>query len=46
MKKRETRGRKPKMHAPIKASFNEVLGVIGKSRYKDEKAIKTTRGKT
>lgn len=38
--KKETRGRKPKMHAPIKASFNEVLGAIGKSKYKAEKKLK------
>lgn len=37
--KKETRGRKSKLHAPIKASFNEVLGAIGKSKYRDEKAI-------
>jgi hypothetical protein len=38
--KKETRGRKSKMHPPIKASFNEVLGAIGKSRYKTEKKLK------
>ena len=38
--KKETRGRKPKKHAPINASFDEVLGAIAKSSYKDKKAIK------
>lgn len=37
---KETRGRKPKKHEPIPASFDEVLKAIGKSRYKDEKTIK------
>lgn len=38
--KKETRGRKPSKHAPISASFDEVLRAIGKSKYKDKKAIK------
>lgn len=38
--KKETRGRKPKMHEPVPASFDEVLGAIGKSAYKDEKTLK------
>ena len=41
--KKEMRGRKPKKHAPINASFNEVLGAIGKSKYKDEKTLKKTK---
>ena len=38
--KKETRGRKPKMHRPINASFNKVLEAIGDSKYEDEKTIK------
>lgn len=38
--KKETRGRKSKKHQPIKASFNDVLGAIADSEYKDEKTIK------
>lgn len=38
--KKETRGRKSKLHKPIPASFDEVLGAIGKSKYKDEKKLK------
>ena len=41
--KKETRGRKPKMHAPVKASFNEVLGAIAGSRYRDEKKLKVKK---
>jgi len=37
---KETRGRKQKKHAPIKASFDEVLGAIGKSKYKSKKKLK------
>ncbi len=40
-KKKDPRGRKPKMHKPVRASFDEVLGAIGKSKYKDEKKIKS-----
>lgn len=40
---KETRGRKTKMHKPVDASFDEVLGTIGKSEYKDKKAIKTPK---
>jgi len=43
--KKETRGRKPKKHAPIPASFNEVLGAIASSKYKDEKTLKAKRKK-
>ena len=45
-KKKETRGRKPKMHAPISTSFDEVLKAIGRSNYKDEKTIKKTTRRT
>ena len=38
--KKETRGRKPKEHKPVPATFDEVLGAIAKSNYKDEKTIK------
>jgi len=41
--KKETRGRKPKLHKPIAASFDEVLGAIGKSEYKDEKKLKAKK---
>lgn len=37
---KETRGRKPKEHKPVDASFDEVLRAIGKSKYKPEKTIK------
>ena len=36
---KETRGRKPKKHAPINASFDEVLGAIAKSKYKNKKDL-------
>lgn len=39
MTKKETRGRKPKMHTPVPASFDEVLGAIAGSKYKDEKEV-------
>ena len=38
--KKETRGRKQKRHAPVHASFGEVLGAIAKSRYTGKKALK------
>jgi hypothetical protein len=38
--KKETRGRKPKMHKPIDASFKEVLSAIGKSEHKEEQELK------
>ena len=38
--KKETRGRKPKIHKPIPATFDDVLGAIGRSEYQDEKTIK------
>jgi len=41
--RKETRGRKPKKHDPLDASFNEVLGAIGKSRYKNEKKLKAKK---
>jgi hypothetical protein len=44
-KKKETRGRKPKMHKPLGASFDEVLGAIAKSEYKDEKKLKAKKRK-
>lgn len=45
MKKKETRGRKPDMHKPLDASFDEVLKAIAKSKYKDEKTIKKPKKK-
>jgi len=41
--KKETRGRKSKIHQPIAASFNEVLKAVGNSEYKDEKTIKNKK---
>lgn len=41
--KKETRGRKSKLHEPIKATFDQVLGAIGRSKYKDEKEIKNKK---
>lgn len=41
--KKETRGRKPKIHKPVNASFDEVLGVIARSRYEDEKKLKAKK---
>lgn len=40
---KETRGRKPKKHQPINASFNEVLSSIAGSKYQDEKKLKTKK---
>jgi hypothetical protein len=37
--KKETRGRKKKIHQPVNASFDEVLGAIAGSKYKDEKKL-------
>jgi len=45
MKKKETRGKKPKMHKPISVSFDEVLGAITASKYKDKKMLKTKKKK-
>lgn len=39
-KKKETRGRKSKMHAPLGVSFNKALEAIGDSNYKNEKQLK------
>jgi len=33
------KGRHPKKHEPVNASFDEVLGAIAKSKYKDKKTI-------
>lgn len=37
--------RPKKKHAPLPASFNEVLGAIGTSKYKDKKTLKKKRKK-
>lgn len=37
--------RKPKRHEPINASFDDVLKVIGISKYKDKKTIEKKRKK-
>lgn len=34
------KGRPAKIHKPIAASFDEVLGSIAKSRYKPKKSLK------
>lgn len=39
------KGRPSKKHQPVDASFDEVLGAIAKSKYKDEKTIKKERKK-
>ena len=41
--KKETRGRKSKLHKPVTATFDEVLGAIAGSKYKDEKKLKVKR---
>lgn len=45
MSKKETRGRKPKIHKPIPASFDEVLGALAKSGYKSKKQLKGKKKK-
>lgn len=42
-KKKDPRGRKSTIHQPINLAFNEVLGAIGKSKYKNEKALKAKK---
>lgn len=37
--KKETRGRKAKKHEPVDASFDEVLGAIANSKYKEERKL-------
>ena len=41
--KKETRGRKSKLHKPIKGGFNKVLEALADSEYKDEKRLKTRK---
>ena len=41
MKKK--RGRKPKKHEHVAASFDEVLGAISQSTYKDKKTLKVKK---
>ena len=41
--KKETRGRKQKIHKPVPASFDEVLGAIAGSKYQDEKKLKVKK---
>jgi len=41
--RKETRGRKPKKHDPLDASFDEVLGAIAGSKYKNEKKLKSKK---
>lgn len=45
MSKKETRGRKPKKHKPIPASFDEVLGALARSDYRSKKQLKTKKKK-
>ena len=42
---KETRGRKKKMHKRVSANFDEVLGAIAGSKYKDEKKLKGNKKK-
>lgn len=37
------KGRPPKKHEPINATFDEVLGVIARSKYADKKTIEKKR---
>lgn len=39
------KGRPPKKHQPINASFDEVLGVISRSHYADKKTIEAKQKK-
>jgi len=39
------KGRKPKKHEPVNATFDEVLGAIAKSKYEDKKTIENKRKK-
>ena len=41
--KKETRGRKKKMHKLIGATFDEVLGAIAGSKYREEKKLKAKK---
>ena len=43
--KKETRGRKSKLHKPINLSFDGVLGALGQSTYKPEKKLKAKKKK-
>lgn len=43
--KKETRGRKPKEHEPVPATFDDVLGAIAQSEYKEEEELKDNRNK-
>ena len=40
---KETRGRKSKIHKPVSATFDEVLGSIAGSKYKGEKKLKVKK---
>ncbi len=39
------KGRPPKRHKPIEATFDEVLGAIAKSKYKDKKTLEKGKKK-
>lgn len=41
--KKETRGRKKKIHKHVPATFNEVLSSIAGSKYKKEKKLKVIK---
>ncbi len=43
--KKETRGRKSKLHKPVPATFDEVLGAISKSKYQNKKTINVKKKK-
>jgi hypothetical protein len=42
-KRKETRGRKPKMHKPLGASFDDVLSALSDSSYKSKKQLKSKK---
>lgn len=43
--RKETRGRKPKIHQPLGASFDDVLSSLGGSRYKSGKKLKNKKSR-
>lgn len=43
--KKETRGRKPNIHKPIKKSFTKVLEALADSEYRDEKNLRDRKKK-
>ena len=39
------KGRKPKKHKPVEATFDQVLDTVGRSKYKDKKTLKKEKEK-